>query len=513
MLLALLVCQRAGADTYFYVDSSRSVIGDGSAASPWQDWASINWLAVSNSVSTNSVRIYFSSRATWASSAAFIPATSGVATNRQLFLIGDEVYNLTTSGAAIWQNETGGSRASLTSFNGNGGSINLNNGAKFLTIKGFNIKRPTWGCINLGTLNPTTNIYNISIYNCVLDSPVNNHGVWFGYAEGGCHDITVSGCTISNTMYEPIYMGHYSYLAPTITNVLIESNLVVNCGIGASSFHQGNINIKPGVAGAIVRYNTKFRTAVGLGGSSCGVFVLADGCQIYGNILFGEQADSSGDWGYGIFLSADGDAVGNGSAITSCLIYNNLIYNNSRAGIKLSATTGTPAASLSGVRIWNNTIWGNATNGIVAIASPPQNIVVQELKNNLIGNSTNGFDISFNSLASITSADRNLYWRAGGTGNSWVYGTTRTFSDWQALGFDPNGTNSAPAFETSLSAGYVLQSFRLAENSAGRNLGTPSGFFTEDVRRRTRPASAWDVGAEQQLQLLLAPQNFRILQE
>ena len=470
-----------GAD--YYVDASRDSSGDGSEASPWKEYSDINWTTISSSLSSASVNVYWSSRDIW--SAGSYTVTSTGSSGKILSLIGDEKYNLTDSGAASWQTESAGNRAKLTQSSGSG--IVIANSHSYITIKGFWVYQPVWGGINLGTGNPTTNIHHITIDNNFVDTPTNNHGIWFGYGEAGCSDITVKNNTVQNTKLEGIYMGHYNYMSDTITGVIIESNTLIDCGLSG----EGDIDIKPGVYQAIVRNNTHYRTVGQDSGAACGVVVAADETQIYGNTFYNLD-ESGGDWGFGIYLNADGDGS-TGKSITSALIYNNLFYGNDRAGIKVGATrSGHP---ISGLKILNNTITGNGTHGIQLTASGTT-ITVAELKNN-ISYSNTGYDLYVTSGVTLTDCDYNLYYRA--SGESWYYqGDGKNWTEWKALGFDANGVNQNP----SLDAEYKSDSGSDPAVGSGDDL---SGTFTTDKDGNTR--SAWDIGAYEYESETTAPAN------
>jgi hypothetical protein len=480
----------------FYVDSSRIASGDGSSANPWKNWGSISWSAVSNALRTASVKIYLSSRDTWSLAGEnFTVGTSGNSTNT-LFIVCDEKYNLIDSGTASWQPETMTNRARLSGY----GSLYVGNNSSYIQIQGLYLDRPTWGGVILGTANPTINIHHITVTNCVVDSPPNNQGIWLGFGESGCHSITVTHCTVTNTPAEGIYMGHFSYLTPTITNCVIEYNTVINCGLAG----EGDIDIKPGVKGAIIRYNTHYRTAPTLSGGNCGVVMLASDGQIYGNTFHHAKMKSDSDWGYGIYVSADGDALGNGQSITNCLIYNNLLYGNERNGIRLMATTATPGADITGVKICNNTIWSNAVYGVELAGYNSRQIVVEEFKNNIIG--ANGdYDVRFNGNVTVQKANSNLYFR--NSGQSWYFNGAKTFAAWQALGFDTNGLVADPLF-----VDPANRKFDLSVSSPGVDAGEPVSWFSTDIQANPRGLAPWDIGAYEYggLSVPTAPVNLRV---
>jgi hypothetical protein len=522
----------ARAQTVYYVDSSRTVNGVGTLASPWTNWSLISWTAVSNAVSNGNVTVYFSSRSTMTSTADYTPKTSGLSANQMIQFIGNAFYNTNLSGAAVWQPETNGNRVFFTgAFAGTnyyGGTVLLNANTCFVSFKGIHITNAVYGCFNMSSVNPTTNVHDIYLTNCVFDTPQQQYGVFGGYLETNCYNFVISGCFFTNSLYEPIYMGHYCYFAQTITNVIIESNLIANCGQGSTAYHQGQINIKPGVYGAILRYNTEICTMPVRGGS-CGVECFGDYTQIYGNTFMNESLAYDGTWGYGILLSGDGDyhdapnpigpgegnpalTSGQGSPITSCLIYNNIIANCGCTGIQIYATTPLAGAGLSGLQIWNNTIWGNATNGIDGSIDLPQTMTIAQMENNIIGND-GGMDVYLPMNITLASADCNLYWRPSGT--NWDYDRSYSigsFAAWQALGFDLHGTNAAPLFVDATNANPFLRNFALLPASPGLAMGAPSGFFTADMLQAPRPVANWEVGPIQ-VQFLAPPAGLRVVSD
>lgn len=465
--------------TSYYVDASRTSNGDGSEADPWKAWSDINWSTISTSLGSDDVTIYLSSRDTWSSASNFAVGSSG-SSSYTLYILGDEKYNLTDSGTASWQTEdTPYSRVTdtgnLAEFSG-GGTFRVFQ--SYVEVNGVYVNQSTWECFSFGSSNPTNNIRDITLDNCKCYYPSNNHGVWFGYAESGCLNIVVKNSYISNTELEGIYMGHYNYLSDTITGVVIEYNTIVDCGLTG----EGDIDIKPGCYGAIVRYNTHYRTIGQNNGRVSGVVISSDATQVYGNEFYNLD-EGSNDWGFGIYIHADGDGS-TGKTITSCLVYNNLIYGNDRSGIKVGATkSGHP---ISGLKILNNTITGNTRYGL-QLQAASTTITVAEFKNNIVYSNTL-YEMYVTSGITFTDCDYNLYYR--GQGNSWYYqGAEKTWAQWQALGFDANGVNSDP----SLDGNYEADSPSDPSVDQGADL---SGTFTIDKDGVTRPVgSAWDIGA------------------
>lgn len=483
----------------FYVDNRRSANGSGTAASPWKALSDISWTSVSNAVASGATTVYLSSRATWSSGSDFTPLAWGTVANR-LYVVGDEVYNTNATGTANWQSETGTGRAKLSA----GGSFIIGRtGFSYFTIKGLYIDHPTWSAVQFFVADPTTNIHDIAVVNCVIDSPTNSLGIAGSYMTTGCSNFTVASCTFSNTPGESIYLGRYDYLANTMTGVVIESNLVVNCGTSTSPEGQGDIDVKPSCYGAIVRYNRHLRTAANLGGSACGVVVATGGCQVYGNQFYRMAKDSGNGWGVGIFVHSDGDGAGNGHAVAGCLIYNNLVWGCDKSGIKLTATSSTGGADISGVRLWNNTVWGNGTYGVDAGSSGGRSITITDMSGNVVGGNTN-YDVSLSGAVTLSAANENLYYRTDGS-NSWTFNGALNWAGWKALGYDAAGVQANPLFVSSASGNY-----RLAPGSPAIGAAVVSGFFTTDITGATRTVP-WDIGAYESFLDVTAPRNVAIL--
>ena len=477
LFLAVALCvpiDAAAATQEFYVDFNRTVSGDGSAASPWKARSDINWTAVSQALQSQPVVIYFSSRSSWTDDQELRIKATGSA-SFPLTLDGQSRYNAAATGTAVWSAETTpANRATLTNAGGTGGTVYVGNDTSFVSIRGFSLVKPTWGGIILGDTNPTTNVHDILVENNVIDSPPNLQGVWLGYGETGCYNITVRGNTIMRTPLESIYMGHYSYLADTITGVVVERNTIIDSGVSG----EGDIDIKAGCYGAIVRYNQHYDTTVGH--VLAGVVMQASAMQVYGNELYSLVPHDVSDGGSGIQINADG-ANGVGKPLANLLVYNNVIDGNTQAGITVHADL----ASITNAKILNNTIVGNGTTGLKATASGGYSITISELENNVFSSNT-AYEIDLSSGVTVTTADHNdIYHPAGGSYLRYS-GTDQTYAQWQALGFEANGLSVDPQLSTA---------FR--PNSATSPLVGKAAVLTEFTLDKSEciRGTAWDIGA------------------
>lgn len=179
-----------------------------------------------------------------------------------------------------------------------------------------------------------------------------------------------------------------------------------------------------------------------------------------------------------------------GKKIENTLVYNNLIYSNDQAGIKVFANR----QSVTGLKILNNTIVGNNVEpgagtggGLLAGASSPQSITISELHNNIF--SSNGgsgvYEIDTSSNVTISAANNNLIYHPAG-GNFLRYqGVNKSFAQWQSLGFDAAGVNADPNLDVS----YVPNA-----GSVVIGAGSVQTEFTTDKVGTVRGA-AWDIGA------------------
>lgn len=493
-----LVSVPAFATTSYYVSNVRTSNGSGTLASPWKLLSNISWTTVNTALASGEVDIYVDSRQTNSEAGTFTIARTDTSTNF-LKVIGNAFYATGATGTATWTAESSPYSAATNSGNlavvdtqVSGSGVDIPNQMSYVRVQGIYSQNAGYGCFNMGGgTNPTTNMTHIEIVGCKGVSPANNHGVWNGYAETGCSDILVSGCYISGTPLEGIYMGHYSYLSDTITNVIIENNYVVDCGLTG----EGDIDIKPGCYGAIIRGNINTRSAPSLGGANCGTVIAANNCQVYGNRFYSEQEKGDTDWGYGIYINSEGDAQTAGKAITACLVYNNLIYINQQSGIRVLGT----AANCTGVKIYNNTIYGNGVNvasggmgiEIRSSTSPyspfAQATVQVESINNFINGNVTFQCYTTGAGSSFTSSNYNSI---TGTGLCQLLGVTKSWAQWQSAGFDASGLNTAPTFTNAGAGDFTLQA-----GSAGATAGFDlSGTFTTDFTGATRTVP-WSIGA------------------
>jgi hypothetical protein len=481
-ILLIAIAQTASAD--FWVCNHRTANGSGTQASPWKDVTDISMSSVATALASGTVKIYFCSRDLWTQASTIRPPTASE--SKQLFLVGDEQFNLTTTGTADWTTETAplykhgrtGNGAILTNNSAFAvGGFLLSNNTSFVTVKGFRILRPFSGLSS--EESPQTNIHHITLTNSWVfgDRALTAYGFSFVFAETGCHSFKVSNCIISNTLNEAIYVMHYNFLTNTGTNIVIEYTDWINSGLDG----EGECDLKSAATGAIVRYCRAWRDPGLTGGSQTGVVVAGNGAQIYGcdfHTLFRKISDD--DFGHGIYFNADG-ADGVGFPITNGLVYNCLFYSNQTSGIRILGTL----APCTGIRLLNNTFAYNGRIGLALDSSSGYAITVSQLTNCLFLNNSN-YDVSLaNSDCHLTAADYDLIYRPSGNPVSYQ-GTDRSWAQWQGLGFDSHGVSADPLLDSR----FYTESASPARGAAA-NL---SAIFTTDLDESAR-GSSWTIGA------------------
>lgn len=495
LLILLLSPLWLNGATSFYVCNHRTSNGDGSQTNPWKTLANISWTTVQNSNAVGDVSIYFCSRDLWATTSGISPKNNS---GNWLYCLGDQQYNTTAAGNASWSTEQAGvgplwwwgtnSTAIFTNGTGSGdGGITIDSNYTNIFCSGFHIIGSGFATIQIGIHLPSTNLNFITISNCYVEAPNSGVGIWSGYCEAGCHDISI----LSNRVYlaksESIYMGHYSYLTNSMSNCVVRGNWCMNGG-SADNSHEGDIDIKPCVYGCEVSFNIHTNTPDRIASGNCGVVIGADACTVHHNILGFAHKKADATWGVGLYCNADGDGS-IGKPITSFTAYDNLIYRCEGSGIQFSATKG---QNLSGVHLWNNTIWGNGTNAstdsVYANASGGSSITITAFTNNIDGSGP-GYLVNLNSSGvTLANSDNNLYY-ATNTSYFKVSGVDKTWAQWNALGYDSSGKFGAnPLFNAD---------FTIPANSPAVRMGANlTGLFTTDLAGKTRQASgSWDVGS------------------
>lgn len=178
------------------------------------------------------------------------------------------------------------------------------------------------------------------------------------------------------------------------------------------------------------------------------------------------------------------------------LIYNNVITNNQRRGIYISASNS--------MKVYHNTVYGTKTHAAIEVHGMPrsgQTLTNNSVTNNIISHSTSKYDIHIarpngGSIANNTS-NHNLIYRASGSPQlAWGGNMYSSLSGWRtATGQDKNSQLGNPLFLSPSTTGSA-PNWSVKSSSPAVNKGQSIGTVTVDYNRNKRPnGTAHDVGA------------------
>ncbi len=271
-------------------------------------------------------------------------------------------------------------------------------------------------------------------------------GAWCIDASGkNGNNITISSNTVhhcGNTEQDDTD-GHGIGIS-SASNVIVELNDIHANGSGGN-VTVGNMNqavVFWGSVNSIIRRNKihdNFRGGIGIQGPSTN-------CEVSYNLVYnnglGGPADS-GAWHTGIGVSANGDISANHK------IFNNVIFNN-------------------------NFTNSSSNDGAIRLLSGNNASVSVSIKNNIIYNNIDGYELSrgtWNGGTISADLDHNIYYRTGG-GNiiRWIGGV----QDWNTYhnsnGNEPNSLNKNPLFVSD-----SIPDFHLLSNSPAIDAGVDVG--------------------------------------
>jgi len=178
------------------------------------------------------------------------------------------------------------------------------------------------------------------------------------------------------------------------------------------------------------------------------------------------------------------------------LIYNNVIANNKRRGIYISASNS--------MKVYNNTIYNTGVHAAIEVNGMPrsgQTLTNNSINNNIISHNTSKYDIFIakpngGTIANNTS-NYNLLYRASGAPQLAWGGTIQTsLTNWRnASGQDKNSQLANPLF-TSPSTSGSGANWSVQSSSPAVNKGQTLSSVTVDFNQNKRPnGTAYDMGA------------------
>ncbi|NQS99576.1 MAG: hypothetical protein HQ595_00705 [Candidatus Omnitrophica bacterium] len=331
----------------------------------------------------------------------------------------------------------------------------------YLTIDGFTIRN-----VGGSGTNAAIELYRsdyVTIQNCIIQD-FRRFGIFVnGYTPNYCNEIKVLNCTIENED------GTYNYQTD---NLYVQYTIGFEAGGNTITHHY---NSYPDQHSDAIQTN------------------FIDGTFLFhGNLVqtVGGGSINTNNWIMGYL---DG----------TIKIYNNVILGSSGHqwhAIQIRKDSGYTAT----LEMYNNYIKSQHSTGYVAQISISDVI----FKNNIL-HSFNNVTVHFeNGVDTNSNCDYNLYYRETGTAIAGDEGGQKTWSQWQAAGYDAHGLNSNP----SLDANYAPDE----TDDPAVDAGTTIPFFSTDMVGKTRPhGSAWDIGVFELITnssaLLDPPQNLRIL--
>lgn len=177
------------------------------------------------------------------------------------------------------------------------------------------------------------------------------------------------------------------------------------------------------------------------------------------------------------------------------LIYNNVIANNERRGIYLSASDNT--------RVYNNTIFGTKVYAGIELGGMPRvgaTLTGNQVYNNIISHGTTRYDLAIatpngESIAN-NSSDYNNYFRENGSIQLYMgimLNTLEGFS--KSTDLEKNSVNQNPMF-VSVSTAKAAKDYRLSTTSALIDKGKATSNVNWDYANIARPqGKTHDIGA------------------
>jgi len=148
---------------------------------------------------------------------------------------------------------------------------------------------------------------------------------------------------------------------------------------------------------------------------------------------------------YGVVFKSGTDAGTNMTYTSGSFAYN--IVRNSEIGVRIKG--------MNGILIYNNTFYDdlNSENFFIYISSNgdraiPTASTGTKIKNNIFYSTTGNYMIYVDSAADLTGfeSDYNIYYTTSGSVRFIYLGSSKTFAEWQALGYDTHSVVINPNF-------------------------------------------------------------------
>lgn len=470
---------------------------------------SANWYVDNAATGANNGTSWASA---WTSFSSIIWGTSGIKAGDTLYISGGSTSKTYTSSLVAGASGTAGSPITIkldAANSAHNGTVIFNNAyitvANYVTVD---------GSVNGASHLMITNIYNAG-------SKDTGRAVWGTSTTGvKLYYITVSGC---NNGFNLQYATAFEIAHCNFTHILGDSAIMTIQSSGATF----DVNL--------IYSNTIYSSGWGADKIQCG-----NGTSIFGNYFSGQLATGAEVSGQhpdsvqceGVYLKIyNNEFVDCGDSdidmgwsyanpnYSHMWIYNNVFRITSNrqsyyAGdyypdfIRFYGNAGDPMASMSDIKIYNNTFVDNPNWDGFHFYNYQGNPTASgiEIKNNLFyncGSSSSFRAIEIDPSSAFTAdsfvLDANIYYYPSAVG-AWVAikGSPQTASSWVAAN-EPHGKTNAPVFVRYAAYGANNDFHPAGTDAAARNAGVNlSAYFTTDKDGANRPSSAaWDIGAYQ----------------
>lgn len=295
--------------------------------------------------------------------------------------------------------------------------------------------------------------------------------------------VTVSNCVISDASVgiKSDYdagCSNYTFIGNTISNV----NWGGNCGDLRAGSTMDNLVVANNQISGFSNWNDPSNNLY----HHNGFYGWAEsGGSLRNYIAYGNRIGPGWGGGYqtsGLFSSGN---------ISNIFFYNNVfIANTNESWANGMIFIWQSEGSIGNFKVMNNTFIGGGLSLAVSLFSPQAPIL---LRNNLVSGVKSAVAV-FSDTGALLQSDTNIFWNLNNSqafsfSSSWS-ANYKTFSQWNALGYDYNSITNNP----SLNSDVTLRAGSSAIG-AGANL---SGTFTTDYLGNARPSSGpWDIGAFQ----------------
>ncbi|HEU4708339.1 MAG TPA: Ig-like domain-containing protein, partial [Methylophilaceae bacterium] len=178
------------------------------------------------------------------------------------------------------------------------------------------------------------------------------------------------------------------------------------------------------------------------------------------------------------------------------LIYNNVITNNERRGIYISASNS--------MKVYNNTVYGTKTHAGIEVNGMPrsgQTLTGNSVYNNIISNTSGKYDLYIaspngSSISNNTSNYNVIYRSSGSPQLMWGSSLQTSLANWSKLTSQDKNSQVANPLFTNPSSSSTASNWAVQSSSPAVNKGMSISAVPEDYSQKKRPSgAAYDVGA------------------